>query len=594
MERLASTLDVRHTPKAAVLETEEENAFELRGEDQVDAYVEVKGGTGWLTYLDCSDISFFSYGDKDKIQDASQTIRIPLLDFKRLRGGPNSNLYSVIEANTDNEKLAKAVAHWDATVYMHYVKTCVEENRKFSFDMFSSVMEYISSKHLAETGDALLLMGESGTVGRYQSHRHAHSFFSGSSLAVSVLNYVWLKDCVRSRIMVIKVPAWKGEKSLECLGLTISPSLEDLKEYTAWGKKSLELSKEPRLVENTSGYLEILGWGHWHKRPASGRTIIDQAGMLQLDPERRNSVVMLYGNDNVLADASEEDTQGVDVSAWCDVDYAMLSPYVFGFSFKSKEWGRMHVKQLGSVSFRSDAFSNLVMDAEDKQLIHSLVSNFDVTASSDFVDGKGGGCVFLFHGAPGLGKTLTAEAVAEEVKRPLYTVSVGELGVDVETLEANLKNILDMAFRWNAVLLLDEADIFLETRSSGDIERNAMVGTFLRLLEYYNGILVLTSNRVREIDPAFYSRISFARRYEGQDMATRKKIFRGLLDLMGQSMSEEDIDDITRVNSNGRQLKNSLRLALMLATGEKRKLKAEDVLGFLRRINDFQKSLSTL
>lgn len=57
-------------------------------------------------------------------------------------------------------------------------------------------------------------------------------------------------------------------------------------------------------------------------------------------------------------------------------------------------------------------------------------------------------------------------------------------------------------------MLLDEADVFLERRVNNDIKRNAMVGVFLRLLEYHQGILFLTTNRVSTFDDAFNSRIS--------------------------------------------------------------------------------------
>lgn len=48
----------------------------------------------------------------------------------------------------------------------------------------------------------------------------------------------------------------------------------------------------------------------------------------------------------------------------------------------------------------------------------------------------------------------------------------------------------------NIVVLLDEADVFLEERDMKDLKRNALVSVFLRALEYYDGILILTSNRV--------------------------------------------------------------------------------------------------
>jgi hypothetical protein len=55
-----------------------------------------------------------------------------------------------------------------------------------------------------------------------------------------------------------------------------------------------------------------------------------------------------------------------------------------------------------------------------------------------------------------------AESVAEFTKRPLYAVSSGELGTYSSELEKNLARILDVATVWKAVLLLDEADVFLE------------------------------------------------------------------------------------------------------------------------------------
>ena len=100
-------------------------------------------------------------------------------------------------------------------------------------------------------------------------------------------------------------------------------------------------------------------------------------------------------------------------------------------------------------------------------------------------------------------KSLSAETMAETLQRPLYMVGVGELGTDAAELESNLSKILQTASVWNAILLLDECDIFMEKRKDMDIHRNAMVGVFLRLLEYYPGILFLTTNRANNIDEAF-------------------------------------------------------------------------------------------
>jgi AAA+ superfamily predicted ATPase len=107
----------------------------------------------------------------------------------------------------------------------------------------------------------------------------------------------------------------------------------------------------------------------------------------------------------------------------------------------------------------------------------------------------------VLHGPPGTGKTLTAEGISELLKCPLYMVSAGELGTDSRYLESELQKILDICHAWGAILLLDEADVFLEKRNMHDIHRNALVSIFLRQLEYFQGILFLTTNRV-EVRPA--------------------------------------------------------------------------------------------
>jgi SpoVK/Ycf46/Vps4 family AAA+-type ATPase len=93
----------------------------------------------------------------------------------------------------------------------------------------------------------------------------------------------------------------------------------------------------------------------------------------------------------------------------------------------------------------------------------------------------------LLSGKPGVGKTLTAEAVAEHMQCPLHSITSGDLGLRPSEVEESLTSALELVSRWNAVLLIDECDVFLETRSTDDIERNRLVSIFLRTLEYFEG-----------------------------------------------------------------------------------------------------------
>lgn len=186
--------------------------------------------------------------------------------------------------------------------------------------------------------------------------------------------------------------------------------------------------------------------------------------------------------------------------------------------------------------------------------------------------------------------TLTAEAVADLLRRPLYSVSIGELGTDITELERNLRNILEIATSWNAVLLLDEADIFLEARSTHDVVRNALVGVFLRLLEYYQGVLFLTTNRVKNFDSAFHSRISLALCYPEHQADTRKHIWKNLTRFSKLNLSDSDLDKLATYDMNGRQIKNTIRLGLALS--KKKEVTLAELEGIIKLTNKFQEAIS--
>ncbi|KAH8722459.1 P-loop containing nucleoside triphosphate hydrolase protein, partial [Phaeosphaeriaceae sp. PMI808] len=138
----------------------------------------------------------------------------------------------------------------------------------------------------------------------------------------------------------------------------------------------------------------------------------------------------------------------------------------------------------------------------------------------------GNGLIILLHGGLGTGKTFTAESVAEMAEKPLFRVTCGNLGTKPEEVEKYLESVFHLSKIWGCVVLLDEADVFLEQRTLNDLERNALVSVFLRVLEYYEGILILTSNRVGTFDEAFKSRIQLSPHYENLNKAQRQKIWK--------------------------------------------------------------------
>jgi AAA+ superfamily predicted ATPase len=249
-------------------------------------------------------------------------------------------------------------------------------------------------------------------------------------------------------------------------------------------------------------------------------------------------------------------------------------PALVGFSFTTKVWGHVLVDGLSRITFQDQAFDRLVLSKERKQLIRAVVRHGTLAQHNDLVGGKQGGLIFLLHGPPGVGKTLTAEATAEVLQRPLYYVTMGELGVNPDDLEQRLGEVLDLCAQWDAIAVLDEADVFLETRRTSDLVRNAMVCVMLRILEYHPGILFLTTNRVRTLDPAFESRITMAMQYEALNHEDRVQVWKNQLEGIQKNLVSEYIDltELAGKHMNGRQIKNAVRLGLSLAMDQESQL----------------------
>ncbi|GBB86733.1 hypothetical protein RclHR1_13120004 [Rhizophagus clarus] len=240
----------------------------------------------------------------------------------------------------------------------------------------------------------------------------------------------------------------------------------------------------------------------------------------------------------------------------------MCAPSLYGFSFMAKKWGQFYIDDLDEISFDDDALDQLVMDPTKKDLISSLVMSEHKEV--ELINGKGGGCIILLHGPPGVGKTLTAETISECLHRPLYNVGVGELGTSIER---KLSEILEVASIWNAVILISEVDNFLERRDDDDIQRSALVSVFLKLLEHHQGILFLTANRVKCFDATFKSRISLSLKYNELDVNAREQVWYTYLNRVeGKNKSQVNVEKLKKIPINGREIKTAIRLAKALTT----------------------------
>ncbi|KAI2474769.1 aaa family atpase [Pyrenophora tritici-repentis] len=299
--------------------------------------------------------------------------------------------------------------------------------------------------------------------------------------------------------------------------------------------------------------------------------------------------------------SGDEDASETKRHVFTEEELLIASPVVLGFAFSEKLWLEFSLSGIDEIKWNAEAFSSLVLPSQIKQNLKGLVSSHRFNAAKtidDVIQGKGKGLNVVLHGPPGVGKTLTGESIAEYLKCPLYAVSAGELGTNSRSLETDLNRIMDITHSWGAILLLDEADVFLEARQPHDIHRNSLVSVFLRLTEYYQGILFLTTNRVETFDEAFQSRIHMGIRYDNLPAKARKKIWQhhvGKVEKMsreaeaeadkkgGTTKKEEkdkdekevkpftdgDFDELSKRNMNGRQIKNTVKTSQSIALAEK-------------------------
>ncbi|OTA66654.1 P-loop containing nucleoside triphosphate hydrolase protein [Hypoxylon sp. EC38] len=317
--------------------------------------------------------------------------------------------------------------------------------------------------------------------------------------------------------------------------------------------------------------------------------------------DQRNSDVFLASHTEVqLLKSREQMIQSPE-------QLRLMCHQVIAFAFKFRKWVRLEIDYVDdidkSAEARNSGFDDLVIFPKYRRLLVSLVDAHTSDTSRwkdiqpkdtrplnqlDLVRGKGLGLVILLHGPPGTGKTSTAETIASYTGRPLYSITCGDLGDISFRVERSLEKHTTRADKWGCVLLLDEADVFLMRRDFKDTGRNALVSIFLRTLEYYSGILFLTTNRVGVIDEAFKSRVHIALRYPKVKLTTTLEIWKGCLDRMEKDNEFRDVKiEFDRIELmefaeehyqkhhkygstwNGRQIRNAFQTAISLGQYER-------------------------
>jgi hypothetical protein len=273
--------------------------------------------------------------------------------------------------------------------------------------------------------------------------------------------------------------------------------------------------------------------------------------------------------------SKSEEAEDFDIDKIFKIEKIIIPqhPYVISFNKQTHAHCQVHIDMVKEYVYDKNLKNKLIIEDEHADLLDLLISH-EGDLMDDIIKGKSSGIIVMLTGDPGVGKTLTAEVSSESVGKPLYEVQASQLGINVQDLEKNLYIILQRATRWKAILVINECDVYVRTRGE-DIEQNAIVGVFLRLLEYYKGILFLTSNSMVEkfdhegkkvksvlsIDDAIMSRCVAHLRYKIPTGDKAKKIWKQFLALQSITYAMKDVDSIVEEYAlSGRDIKNVCKL----------------------------------
>lgn len=362
------------------------------------------------------------------------------------------------------------------------------------------------------------------------------------------------------------IPMYPGKKSF--MDLPVRPYQESTDEFVARGHKFEELTKKPsyRYAKGKIYVPNQMSRDGFNRIPIDGRIMIDPLGYQR----------------HASADRWHQQQEHEKIP---DEMYQSTLSTVPIFSFEHRMWGEVPVDQISEIEFDKTAFDRTVIPQKNKDMIRRLVTNFYKTECQNFIKGKGRGLVFLLHGKPGVGKTLTAHGISELLGLPLYSVGTGDLGTDPREIENKLKRIFQMVEHWNGIVLLDEADVFMPKRTDYDVMYNACVSVFLRLIETYSGILFLTTNRDHQIDEAFKSRIHIPLHYHELEAPERELVWSEALRRHG--VEGLDVTRLAKPHMNNREIANCVENAFLEAGGDPKLVTEESIENYIELRKNF-------
>lgn len=227
-------------------------------------------------------------------------------------------------------------------------------------------------------------------------------------------------------------------------------------------------------------------------------------------------------------------------------------------------------------------WEDLILPAESLSLIREACNRFKhrETVLGQWGFGRklpyGTGVHLLFAGPPGTGKTMTAEIVARELGLELYRIDLSRIvSKYIGETEQRLKELFDEAEQSGAILFFDEGDALFgkrtEVKDSHDRYANMEASYLLQRIEAYDGVTILATNLMQNMEEALIRRISVVVKFPAPGPAEREQIFRAHLPAEAPVADDLDLEFLAaRMEVSGGQIKNIVLAAAFMAAAERK------------------------
>lgn len=232
------------------------------------------------------------------------------------------------------------------------------------------------------------------------------------------------------------------------------------------------------------------------------------------------------------------------------------------------------------------SIESVIISQEKKDQIKAAIAQSDnhekifTKWGFDEVFEKGTAVSLLFWGIPGTGKTLMAQAIADHLKAKLKIIGVGDIqSSEPGGAERTITMMFETANKTNketlkkdlpgTVLLFDECDSLLVDRNEVGPIIGGQVNTLLQQIEKYTGVVIFTTNRLGQLDPALERRLSAKIEFDFPDEEQRYLIWKRMIPKKAPLHKAVCLKTLSQFSLAGGNIKNAVLNAARTAAYKK-------------------------